>query len=256
LLRATVASPHFRPDPVTAPRGPGRSRLLAAAILEEQRDGTDADPERLPTERELAVAHGVTRAAVREALAILAAEGRISREVGRGTFMLREVGAPGRGSDDAGVGAGNISPADVLAVRRLIEPEILRLVVVRATERDLVQIDRCLAGGATATTTEDFEHWDLAFHHAIAVASHNPLLVRIYGSIETARRGEIWGNLKRRGDSAERRAARHAEHVRIAEALRAREVVASKSAMDDHLKRVAATMLGEGASLGLALTRS
>jgi GntR family uxuAB operon transcriptional repressor len=239
------------------PLGADRARLLAAAILEGARSTSNGGRTRLPAERDLAAAHRVTRAAVREAMVLLAADGRISREVGRGTFLVRESGArSGDVSESSGLDPDNISPADVLAVRRLIEPELLRLVVARATERDLVEIDRVLAGGATASTTDEFEHWDLAFHHAIAVASHNPLLVRLYGSIEAARCGEIWGNLKRSGDSAERRAARHAEHVRITEALRSREVVAATSAMDDHLKRVAATMLGEGASLDLALTRS
>lgn len=254
----------MRPRPEGAPSfgsetplGPDRARLLADAILEGTRNASDGGRTRLPAERELAAGYGVTRSAVREAMVILAADGRISREVGRGTFLLHDVEARnGDPPEDAGLDADNISPADVLAVRRLIEPELLRLVVARATERDLVEIERVLAGGATAATTDDFEYWDLAFHHAIAVASHNPLLVRIYGSIEVARRGEIWGNLKRSGDSDERRAARHAEHVRITQALRAREVVAATTAMDDHLKRVAATMLGEGASLDLALTRS
>ncbi len=244
----------------TASSQPDGARRLAAAILEGRRSTSDGDRVRLPTERQLAAEHRVSRAAVREAMAVLAAEGRISREVGRGTFLLHGLETPrDDGPDDAGavaLDAGNISPADVLAARRLIEPELLRLVVVRATERDLVEIDRALASGATATTTDEFEYWDLAFHRAIAVASHNPLLVRIYGSIEVARRDEIWGNLKRRGDSAERRAARHSEHVKIAEALRSRELIAATAAMDDHLGRVAAAMLGEVASMDLALIRS
>ncbi len=245
---------------------PDGARRLAAAILEGRHSTSDGDRVRLPTERQLAAEHGVSRAAVREAMTILAADGRISREVGRGTFLLHGLESPrddgpGDASPDAldaldALDAGNISPADVLAARRLIEPELLRLVVVRATERDLVEIDRALAGGATAMTTDEFECWDLAFHRTIAVASHNPLLVRIYGSIEVARRDEIWGNLKRRGDSAERRAARHTEHMKIAEALRARELTAATAAMEDHLGRVAAAMLGEVASMDLALIRS
>lgn len=231
-------------------------RLLAAAILQERRS-SDGGRSRLPTERELAERHGVTRAAIREAMAILAAEGRISREVGRGTFLLSGAEPPpSNAPDGADADAGNISPADVLAARRLIEPELLRLVVVRATERDLIEIDRILAGGATVQTTEEFEHWDLAFHRAIANASHNALLIRMYGSIEDARRGEIWGNLKRRGDSPERRKARHSEHLRIAEALHSRDMTAATTAMDDHLRHVTAIMLGGVASLDLAFVGS
>ncbi len=42
---------------------------------------------RLPTERELCRALGVTRTAVRKALATLEAEGQLWRHVGKGTFV-------------------------------------------------------------------------------------------------------------------------------------------------------------------------
>src|SRR5215472_15189732 len=59
-------------------------RALAALILaESERNGGT----RLPTERQLAADLGVSRSAVRHALAVLQAEGHVSREVGRGTFL-------------------------------------------------------------------------------------------------------------------------------------------------------------------------
>ncbi|MBO0769945.1 MAG: winged helix-turn-helix transcriptional regulator, partial [Actinobacteria bacterium] len=47
---------------------------------------------RLPTERQLAQDLATTRTSVRHALAVLEADGWISREVGRGTFLR---GVPG-----------------------------------------------------------------------------------------------------------------------------------------------------------------
>src|SRR5215472_12058106 len=65
----------------------GRGRELAELILAEfERSGLGAGS-RLPTERQLAVDLGITRTGVRHALAALEADGRISREVGRGTFL-------------------------------------------------------------------------------------------------------------------------------------------------------------------------
>src|SRR5579863_2800689 len=62
-------------------------RALAALILaESQRDGRRQGT-RLPTERQLALDLGVSRAAIRHAMALLQAEGHVSREVGRGTFL-------------------------------------------------------------------------------------------------------------------------------------------------------------------------
>ena len=70
-----------------------QGRQLAELILAESaRAGLGAGG-RLPTERQLAADMGVTRSAVRHAMKMLEAEGRISREVGRGTF-LRDLPEP------------------------------------------------------------------------------------------------------------------------------------------------------------------
>ena len=97
-----------------------------------------------------------------------------------------------------------VSPADVMAARRLLEPQVLPLVVAWATSRDFEEMRRCAAGGARAESYDEFEVWDFALHHAIVAASRNQLLLAMYGVIETARKGEIWGSLKRPADSVER----------------------------------------------------
>ena len=104
---------------------------------------------RLPTERQLAAQLGVTRTMVRHALAVLEAEGRISREVGRGTFLRhRFPGAPRPAAIGTRRGPTTSGPADVMAARRLIEPQVLPLVVAWATTRDFDEMRRCLDGGA------------------------------------------------------------------------------------------------------------
>ena len=76
------------------PRRAGRARAAAGrADPGRVAPGRAGAGSRLPTERQLALDLGVTRSSVRHALALLEAQGRISREVGRGTF-LREP-APG-----------------------------------------------------------------------------------------------------------------------------------------------------------------
>jgi GntR family transcriptional regulator, uxu operon transcriptional repressor len=65
-------------------------RALAALILAETERGGTVHGTRLPTERQLAADLGVSRAAIRHAMAVLQAEGHVSREVGRGTFLRRQ----------------------------------------------------------------------------------------------------------------------------------------------------------------------
>jgi DNA-binding FadR family transcriptional regulator len=224
-----------------------RGLRLAELILSESQRAGQGPGSRLPTERQLATELGVTRSSVRHALAMLEAQGRISREVGRGTFLreLRTTNAPaaqGPSTDGAAAAdpapAADFAPADVMTIRRLLEPPAMSLVVAWATAADLEDMDRCLAGGDGAASYEEFEFWDLALHRCIMAASHSPLLVALYRDIEAARHGQVWGDLKRRSSSSERREQYQADHRAIVGALRARDSARAVEAMRVHLARV------------------
>jgi len=93
-----------------------------------------------------------------------------------------------------------------MTIRRLIEPQAMPLVVLWATARDFGEMERCVAGGDHAVSYEEFESWDLALHRCIMAAAHSPLLSELYRVVESARHGQVWGDLKRRSASRERRA--------------------------------------------------
>jgi DNA-binding FadR family transcriptional regulator len=243
-----------------AEQAPGPS--LAERILAEAERGGAGPGTRLPTERQLAADFGVTRTAIRHAMGMLEAQGRVSREVGRGTY-LREMPAahPAANGEGAAAGPGigaaagpgvqagpglsaDFAPADVMAVRRLLEPQIMPIVVAWATARDLAEMERCLNGGDRASGFEEFETWDAALHRCIIAASHSPLLVRLYGQVEEARRGKVWGDMKRRSASAERRDQYQQDHREIVAALRLRDADGATTAMRTHLARVARHLLG------------
>ena len=196
---------------------------------------------RLQTERELAHALKLSRTTIRNAMALLESEGVISREVGRGTFLRRDPDAM------LGVEAlhpqahkvtGNVSPADVMSARLLIEPAALAATVENATQSDFEEIQRCLAGGERATTFDEFEKWDLALHQAFVRASHNPLIENMYHFIAEARLTVTWGSLKRRSDSPERRELYRQQHREIAQALTNRDGRSARESMLSHLGAV------------------
>ncbi len=229
-----------------------RYQLARVILAESERAGLRAGA-RLPTERQLAADLGATRTSVRRALAVLEAEGRVSREVGRGTF-LRDAERDGRRADrepggtpplDGQPGPASFAPADVMSIRRLLEPPAMRLVVAWATAADFGEMDRCLAGGDRAASYDEFELWDLALHRTILAASHSPLLTRLYGVIEEARHTRFWGDLKRRSASRERQHAYQADHQDLVAALRARDADRAVEAMRVHLARVASHLFGE-----------
>lgn len=203
--------------------------------------------ERLPTERQLAAELGVTRSAIRHAMAVLEAEGRVSREVGRGTFLRTPTGWVAADSErpaDDDQAADDFAPADVMLVRRLIEPQAMPLVVAWATARDFAEIDRCLADGGLAAGYADFERADAALHSSMIAASHSPLLIVLYGQIEAARHGRVWGDLKRRSASPERLTEYHRDHTEIVTALENRDADRASRAMRTHLARVSRYLLG------------
>src|ERR1700733_7079323 len=262
----------------TTPAAPAkRGRELAELILAESGRAGLGPGSRLPTERRLAADLGVTRSGIRIALAALEADGLISREVGRGTF-LRDAAAgalaparrgapppaarrgppaaaePASGPDGDGPGrldatarpaTPDFAPADVMTIRRLIEPQALPLVVLWATTRDFAEMERCITGGDQAASYEEFETWDLALHRCIIAAAHSPLLVALYGVVESARHGQVWGDLKRRSATRQRRDLYQEDHRAIVTALRARDADDAVAAMRTHLARVAGHLLGE-----------
>ena len=246
-------------------------RALAALILAESERTGAGHGTRLPTERQLAVDLGVSRSAIRHAMAMLQAEGRVSREVGRGTFLRGPAGAGPAdtrasvpapvaapvagpagvpaGDPDAPAGlaeSGDYAPADVMAVRRLFEPTAMSLVVAWATARDFAEMDRCLRGGERAADHDEFEVWDAALHRSIIAATRSPLLIRLYAEVERARHGRVWGDLKRRSASAARRDEYRRDHEEIVTALRLRDTDRATAAMRAHLARVSRHLLGTG----------
>lgn len=240
-----------------------RDRELAGRILAASERAGLGPGSRLPTERQLAADLGVTRSGVRHALSALEADGLISREVGRGTFLCAPAvpgtangpgsgpgagagaasGAGGAAGADAGRAADgaattDFAPGDVMMVRRMLEPQAMPLVVMWATTRDFEEMERCLAGGDRAVSYEEFEAWDLALHRCIVAAAHSPLLASLYGVVESARHGQVWGDLKRRSASLERRGLYQDDHRAIVTALRSRDTAAAVEAMREHLARV------------------
>jgi DNA-binding FadR family transcriptional regulator len=238
-----------------------RGRRLAELILAESERAGLGPGSRLPTERQLATDLGVTRSGIRYALAALEADGLISREVGRGTF-LREPASqafaelhgqvrldsaavtPATPPVPAGV-IPDFAPADVMTIRRLIEPQAMPLVVMWATARDFAEMERCVAGGDHAASYEEFEIWDLALHRCIMAAAHSSLLAALYSVVESARHGQVWGDLKRRSSSSRRRDLYQTDHRAIVAALRARDTDAAVEAMRVHLSRVSEHLLGD-----------
>ena len=217
-------------------------RDVAEQVLRDAAQRGLAGGSQLPTERSLAETLSLSRSAVRSALALLEAEDVVSREVGRGTYLRCDPlsGMVSLDSDAASALAmlHDIGPFDVMAARLALEPMAMYVAVVEATESDVEEVSRCAEACAGTANYDEFENCDLAFHRSLFEATHNPLLLKMYGLIEAARQSDLWGSMKRRGDSVERRHRSYAQHVAIFDALRNRDGRGAAEAMSAHLEYV------------------
>lgn len=198
--------------------------------------------QKLPTEREFSIMFRRPRSAVRKALTILEAEGRIERHVGRGTFVTptakdaRET--PGLDPD--------VGPAELITARLVFEPNLADVVVSNANGADFRRLDSAIAAMAGAASLEAYEGHDAAFHLAIAQATHNELLVRMAQILVAARRNASWGRLKEKQGTfapARRRQVR-SEHEAILAAVKERDADLLRRRIQDHLLGVRRNLFG------------
>lgn len=212
-----------------------RLRELLTSGVDQGRFGPGA---KLPTERELVELLEAPRSAVRRALGALERDELIVRHVGRGTFVA-DTATSGQLRAPA-----DTSPAEIMQVRMLLEPQIAQLAARAARQVDLDQIAHCLQRGGATTDYAEFEAWDGELHRAIAQAAHNVLLLNLFDTMNVARDLPVWGNLKKRSFSLERRCRYHNDHTTIVDALRDRDPAAAADAMADHLANVTKNLLG------------
>lgn len=204
--------------------------------------GELAPGSRVPTERALAALLGCSRHDVRKQLDTLQSQGRVTREVGRGTFLTGSAAAPSGESIHTPV---NLSPLDLIDARAAWEPNLMTLVAVAANADDFVEIRRCLEAGGAACTPEEFLLWDMAFHRALALASHNTVVAALNDMVESGRRQLAGSGLDKRRYTIENCAACQGEHREIADAIFDRDPLRSQAAMRTHLQTARRQLLSE-----------
>jgi GntR family transcriptional regulator, transcriptional repressor for pyruvate dehydrogenase complex len=140
--------------------------------------------DRLLPERELALALGVSRPVVREALRSLAMIGVLAIRQGQGTV----VQAPDA-ENIASVVALMMSQRrgladDILEVRIALERQALRLACLRAGADDFERISEAFDGiVATIDQAEPGGRADFTFHSALVEASHSTALIQLYAVV-------------------------------------------------------------------------
>lgn len=226
------AGPVHRTGPTT-PARVQRPRLyeqIVELLVDLIRDHDLKPGDRLPPERELAQALGVSRASLSQALVALEVVGQVHVRHGEGVVVTRSVGAE-RSLVEA-VRHHHDTLPDIIDARSALEAKLAALAAERHTEDDLRAIEEaCTLMERQVADGERGLEGDRAFHEAVTQAAHSQVLARLMAEIReliTETRIESLSQPGRPQESLEM-------HRRVAEAIRRRDTVAAADAMSHHI---------------------
>jgi GntR family transcriptional repressor for pyruvate dehydrogenase complex len=203
----------------------------AQALRQKIHDDKLSVGTRLPSEQSMVLHFGVSRNTVREAIAILKADGILDTRKGSGAFI---VSLP---ATDAATERSIGSLLELIEVRGGMEAEMAALAAQRHTPGQLLEIERALVRieAAVASGLDGVDE-DFAFHMAIAQATGNsywPQLVTLFAAhirsgVEVTRANEA-----QQDDMASQVLA---EHHEIVAAIRARDPARARAAAGAHMR--------------------
>ncbi|WP_424943744.1 FadR/GntR family transcriptional regulator [Aliiroseovarius crassostreae] len=187
----------------TSPFDPVGHESLAEAVVEQIEtmivDGILKEGRKLPSERELAEAMGVSRPKLREALQTLEDRGLVHVRHGEGTHIASLSGRAMSPAMLALYTRHGSAFYDYLEYRREQEAFASRLAAQRATQSDkdrLSDILNTLQIAWESGDTDASEEADLALHVAVVDASQNTTLIHMMASIYDLTRQGLFYNRK------------------------------------------------------------
>lgn len=204
--------------------------ILAYIFKAQLKDG-----DRLPPERDLAAQLGVSRRALRQALAQMEIEGQVWRGKRTGTILGRRAPLSVLSVDRS---LTRSSPTDIMEARLTFEPAIAALAASKATASDLDKIENSMRRTSEVTDDESWMRWDGTFHLAIAEATRNEIFVSIVAAFNIARAAPEWKSLRVAAVTPEVRRATVEDHKAIWEAISGRQPEEARREMRKHLASV------------------
>jgi DNA-binding FadR family transcriptional regulator len=155
---------------------------VAARLRERIHDGALRRGARLPNETVLASEFGVSRATVREALRLLAAQDLIRTAKGAGGGSFVTLPSVGHISESLRSGIGLLASAEdvtleeLLEARELLEVPAARLAAQRRSEQDLERLREAIPDEPLRLGTSEQFVYNRDFHSVVIDTSRNTLL--------------------------------------------------------------------------------
>ncbi|KAA9108133.1 FadR/GntR family transcriptional regulator [Microbacterium rhizomatis] len=215
----------------TLPTGTPVSEV-ARRMLDLFTGGSIAPGTRLPPERQLALTLGVGRSAVREALAALEIIGIVDVRPGSGTYLRGTASELLPQTLRWGLLIGERNTTELLELRSGLEIYVARLAAGRAAASDLDTIGATLERMRTSVgDLSAFAQADLEFHHALARAAGNAVLIDTLHVVRSLL--QVYAD--RAVHDADQALVAIAEHDAVYRAVREQDEDAAASAMAVHM---------------------
>ncbi len=205
--------------------------VIVETIKEQITSGKWSVGDRLPTIAQLATEFQVGPGSIREAARVLASEGILRIEHGRGIFVEAQPSLP----SDPFRPFQDFDASSVLALfeaRRILEPELAAFAAERGSDEEINRIVESAASMAGLVAAhKDFFVPDLEFHRQIAKAARNPVLAKMMeGVTELLKEGQ---RLTSRHQATVVRAIQY--HFLIADAIRTHNAIQARLLMLSHV---------------------
>ncbi len=223
------------PSKLSVPR---ISDAIAETLERRILEGSLKPGDRLPPERELAAELGVSRPSLREAIQKLASKGMLQSRQGGGTFVTDRLNSTFFDPWQEMLGAHPNLREDLLEFRRMLEGQMAEWAAERRTDEDMQRLTQTFEELQAVFDGEDRKRQaacDMAFHQAIAEASHNALLGHLTSTMLRLMEENICLNLSELGNVSRAFSLLKAQHTALFEAIRDRKPGAARSAAEVHI---------------------
>lgn len=183
--RATAVRASFSVPKIQVPKA---ADVLASQLRKSILDGTWAEGQMLPSEREISETSGLSRSSVRDALKILELEGLLTTRTGRhgGSIVCTPTRETIVRSVNLFISSTGSALRTLLEARSAIEPSAARLAALHRTDKDVAAIRAAhQALEADIGDLDKYIQHNLDWHLAVIRASHNDLLIAFMESISS-----------------------------------------------------------------------
>ena len=162
---------------ITAIQKASTPELVVRELLQNIKNGSLKPGDKLPPERELAQAFGVSRSSVREAISAMVLVGYLEVTQGKGIFVKDDIPSPYIFSSALRDVLDAYWTLDVIETRQIMECSLVKLAAMRADRQDIQKLrDTLDRMKKNIDNLEGFYQADFEFHNAICEATNNEVM--------------------------------------------------------------------------------